>query len=206
MLSFLRRAGFGFLFLPLGLAPAPAAAHPHVWIDYTVTALFAGNDLTALREDWHFDESFSASVLHDIVGPRAGRQAGGFSPEQIRTLHDKAFASLQDYGYFHQVWIDGGPAAAPGGGISAFSARRDGDRLVYSFVYTLAQPVDPARNRIEIGIWDDSYFVAVAPAENPAALRLENPPSAQCRITAAEDRGRPIYFGSVFPQTIRIAC
>lgn len=191
---------FGFL-----LATPAALAHPHVWVDYTVTGVFSGRTLTALREEWHFDEGFSATVLHDILGEKSAKKAApAFSAAEIRALHDKAFENLKDYHYFHHVWIDG--QAVKPGRVRDFTARRDGDRLVYGFTYDLAQPVDPATAQVEIGIWDDSYYVDVGPIEHRVAAGLENPPAPACQIAIAPDKARPIYFGSVFPPTIRIAC
>jgi ABC-type uncharacterized transport system substrate-binding protein len=204
--SFRRFAVLASLPIAFALAPAPARAHPHVWVDYLVTGIFAGKSLTALREEWHFDEDFSATVLHDILGEKAagGHAAAAFSAAEIRTLHDKAFANLKDYHYFHHVWIDGRAQGA--GRVHDFTARREGDRLVYAFTYDLAKPVDPAADHVEIGIWDDSYYVDVGPIEHRVAASLENPPAKACKIGIAPDKSRPIYFGSVFPPTIRIAC
>lgn len=188
------------------LTPPAAMAHPHVWVDYTVTGLFSGRSLTALREEWLFDQDFSATLLHDILGEKTSdRHAkAAFTAAEIRDLHDKAFENLKDYHYFHHVWIDG--RAMAGGHVRDFTARRSGDRLVYAFTYDLARPVDPAKDKVEIGIWDDSYYVDVGPVEHRVAATLEQPPTPACRIGIAPDKGRPIYFGSVFPPTIRIAC
>lgn len=206
MLSIRRLAALIALLIALDLVPAPARAHPHVWVDYLVTGVFSGKTLTALREEWHFDEDFSATVLHDILGEKAAGQhaAAAFSAAEIRMLHDKAFENLKDYHYFHHVWIDGQAQGA--GRVRDFAARREGDRLVYAFTYELTKPVDPAAADVEIGIWDDSYYVDVGPIEHRVAASLENPPAKTCRIGIAPDKGRPIYFGSVFPPTIRIAC
>src|SRR3546814_19142213 len=77
----------------------------------SVTGLFTGKTLTALREEWRFDEDFSATVLHDILGEKAARKAAPpFSAAEIRALHDKAFENLKGYHYFHPVWIEYGRA------------------------------------------------------------------------------------------------
>ena len=55
--------GFGVVF---GMA-APALAHPHIFIDAKVTVVFDDSGaISALRNEWTFDEAFSSWVIQGL--------------------------------------------------------------------------------------------------------------------------------------------
>jgi len=66
------------LAIALVLAPLAAArAHPHGWIDIR-TELLTDDDgrITAIRQAWLFDETYSAFVLDDLEREGPGREEG----------------------------------------------------------------------------------------------------------------------------------
>ncbi len=178
-----------------------AEAHPHVWIDYSLTAIFADGKVVALREEWRFDDAFTATVLHDVLNGAAAPTA--FSAATLASLKQKAFDNLRHYDYFTHGWASSKAVAV--GEATGFAARMSGDRLVYDFVVPLTTPVDPRRKTLRFGIWDDTYYVDVGPAGKDA-VRVEGSGSEGCRATVADDPDHPIYFGSVLPKTATIAC
>jgi ABC-type uncharacterized transport system substrate-binding protein len=189
------------LAVPLCLLAAAAHSHPHVWVDYQLTALFEQGRVVALRQDWSFDEDFTASILTDIV-KQPGE--GALSADDIARLKDSAFANLRNYDYFNHVWMEDQPVAIDKD-VKMFDARLDGDRLAYRFTTVLAQPVDPHAGAVRIGIWDDSYYVDFGPAKDRPP-RLEGKGSESCKASVGEDKAHPIYFGEVFPPSILISC
>ncbi|MDR3438284.1 DUF1007 family protein [Telmatospirillum sp.] len=189
------------LALPLCLLAGSAESHPHVWVDYDLTALFEQGRIVALRQDWSFDEDFSASVLTDVVKHRS---KGPLLPGEVAKLERSAFSNLKNYGYFNHVWAGDKPVALDKD-VKDFEARLDGDRLAYRFTVVLSQPVDPRAGAIRIGIWDDTYYVDVGPAKGHAP-RLEGAGAEGCKASIGEDKKHPIYFGSVFPPSVQISC
>lgn len=184
----------------LCMAAPPAAAHPHVWIDYELTVIFAKGHVTALRQQWTFDEDFTAAVLRDIAGAKPGKPLG---KAEIAKIEKDAFSNLEHYDYFTHVFVGSGKVGV--GKATGFTARVAGPKLVYEFELPLATPVDAKATPAGIGIWDDTYYVDVGPAEGKPP-RLEGEGAASCKAVIVEDHQHPIYFGSVFPKTVRITC
>ena len=191
---------------PLLLLTQPASAHPHVWVDTIVTALVEDGKITALREDWTFDEDFTASVVSDIrksKGPATDRQTP-FSAAEIARLKKDAFSNLKNYDYFTHIW-HGGKAVKIGPEVSDFSARMDGDKLRYVFQVSLPSPIEAKTAPTRIGIWDDSYYVDVGPVKGKGAA-VEGNGAESCHARIIEDKDHPLYYGSVLPQVAEISC
>jgi ABC-type uncharacterized transport system substrate-binding protein len=80
----------------------------------------------------------------------------------------------------------------------------DGPKLVYSFVLHPKAPVDVPAAPVEIGIWDDSFYVDVEPADTPGAVSVSG--DAGCRAAIVTDKAHAIYGGLVTPETIKVSC
>jgi ABC-type uncharacterized transport system substrate-binding protein len=187
--------------LLLALSPVSRAeAHPHVWIDYDLTVQFDAGKIAALQMEWSFDEDFTAAVLRDVVGEKKVKT---LSAPDVAKIEKNAFSNLKNYGYFTHIFVGDGKAGV--GAVTKFSARLNGAKLIYTFNLGLAQPVDPKAGPIGIGIWDDTYYVDVGPAEGHEP-KLTGGGSASCKAVIVADHQHPIYFGSVFPQVVRVTC
>ena len=71
----------------VGLAAGPASAHPHVFIDYAVTLVVAGDRVDGVRLAWTFDDLFSGFILQEFDKDRNGTLSagGGSSASRRRT-------------------------------------------------------------------------------------------------------------------------
>jgi len=193
--------------LLIGAAGSPAWAHPHVWVDTTVTALVKDGKVVALRQDWSFDEDFTATVLADVRkvnGMAAMAQAKPFTPGEMAKLKQDAFSNLKNYNYFTHVW-SGAKAVPVGKEVTGFSARMEGERLAYTFTLPLAAPVDVKAGPLAIGVWDDTYYVDVGPATK-APGGVEGDGSAACHSRVVESKEHAIYNGSIYPKMVEITC
>ena len=197
------RAGFwqalGLGLIALGAAGA-AWAHPHVWITWRLTPVLTGGKVVALTEDWVLDGTFSSMLLQDLAPDHP--KGAPLGAAEVAGLRDHAFANLAHYDYFNQAWAGARPVRF--GPAQAFTARLQGDRLVYRFTLPLADPVDLRAGPLEVGIWDTSYYVDLEPPEQGDAVSL--PAGLACHAPVAPDAARPIYFGTVTPLAVRISC
>jgi ABC-type uncharacterized transport system substrate-binding protein len=195
-----RRSWAAVAGLAVAVMPRVAVAHPHVWIDYELAVMFEQGRVTALHQEWSFDEDFTAAVMRDIVG---GQKVTKLGPAEIAKIEKNAFSNLKNYDYFTHVFVGDGKVGV--GEAKDFKARLAGAKLIYDFTVPLAKPVDAKTAPVGFGIWDDTYYVDVGPAEGQAP-KLEGDGSAACHATIIEDHQHPIYFGSVFPKTMRVSC
>ncbi len=161
------------LFFPLLSLPVPASAHPHIWVDYAVTAVFDGRGLEGFRVVWIFDEMFSEQI----------REMGGFkkgspSAAQVRKIREAAFDNLRGHGYFSHIRID--DREFPVATVRDFTARAQGHRMVYEFFIPCAVPAAATPTTVSFLNFDRENFADYTPDRqqplqivNPAALLVE---------------------------------
>lgn len=198
--SILRHIGVCILGLLVILGGATGAdAHPHVWIDTVATFVFDRGKVVSIRLEWTFDEFFSESLLDSIHSKKKGR----LDAKEIKELYEKDFANLKNYEYFIHLRLGG--KKLPVREVSDFSAAVVKGRVVYRFMVRLPSPVDPVGTAIVLSVYDESYYVEVAFAEEDP-IRFEGGGDALCRYDVHEDRNSPFYYGMVFPQQVRLDC
>jgi ABC-type uncharacterized transport system substrate-binding protein len=143
---------------------APALAHPHVWVTIRSQIVYAPDGrATAVRHAWTFDDMFSAFATQGLPQQTKGQ----FTREELAPLAEVNVTSLKEYGYF--------TFAKAGGRTVAFLDPRDywldyrDAMLTLHFVLPLREPA--AGKRLELQVYDESYFVAfeLAP-QQPVAL------------------------------------
>jgi ABC-type uncharacterized transport system substrate-binding protein len=148
----------------------PALSHPHVWIDTRAILHFDDRGrLTALSEEWVFDDGYAAFVIEDL--DKNGD--GVLSPAELQPIIDQNAATLEKWAYFTVFKVDGrrvtlGPAAN-----AHMSYAKE--QLTFSFSLPLAQAVDVHDLNIAFSIFDPTFYIEIVPAEtNP--VRLESGP------------------------------
>ena len=179
---------------------SPAQAHPHVWITYLATLVFHGGEVTALREQWTFDQDFTLVALGDLP---TGAATKVLKPSDIPILEKSEFSNLRNFAYFHHVFL--GAVDQGIGALQDFTARLSGQELVYNFTLALKSPIDPRVTPPEIGIWDDTFFVDVEPASD-AGITMEGDGSAGCKTAIVQDDAHSIFDGMVTPPAIKLTC
>jgi ABC-type uncharacterized transport system substrate-binding protein len=189
-----------FCVLPLAALPAPANAHPHVWINYSMVAQTQGTLLVAMQQTWIFSKGFPFSLVGDFSHmPRSGPLNAGYTA----TFKAQAFSLLKSSNYFTHVFVDGRAVAL--GEARNFSVSIEQGQIVYRFLLPLAKPVDVKRERVTLGVWDETFFVDFEAAAQPM-LTLGAGSPGSCKAVAFEDRDHPVFGGSVIPQASRLSC
>ncbi|SAL21690.1 hypothetical protein AWB69_01460 [Caballeronia udeis] len=186
--------------LPLAALPAPAQAHPHVWINYSMVAQTQGTLLVAMQQTWIFSKGFPFSLVGDFSNMP---KSGPLNADYTATFKAQAFSLLKSSDYFNHVFVDGKAVAVAEA--RNFSVSIEQGHVVYRFLLPLVKPVDFKRERVTLGVWDDTFFVDFESAAQPA-LTLGAGSPRNCKATAFEDHDHPIFGGTILPQASRLSC
>ena len=177
------------------LRPSPAAAHPHVFVD--VSLVFAINDtgLTAIRQNWLFDDLFTQAIMSDL----------GLTPETLatpqgqETIRNGAFAYLKNYGWF--TFIESGGKRIPVTETRDFRASLRENRLVYDFSVPLDLPLDRIRD-FRMGVFDKEYYTDIVLADGGVAFEIDGTVRASHTIQSAKDQS---YWQFIVPDMIHLS-
>jgi ABC-type uncharacterized transport system substrate-binding protein len=152
------------------------AAHPHVWVVGTTDILFdAQGRITGLRQNWTFDEMYSAFATQGL-----GEKGKPPSRETLAPLAQTNVESLAEFGYF--------TAARESGKALEFGAPKDywleaDDNLIVRLHFTLPlkAPVE-AKKPFSFQTYDPTYFVDFT-TEKTDPARLVDAPKG-CSLSA----------------------
>lgn len=134
--------------------PTTAQAHPHAWIDLDSRLIFdADGRLEALELHWLFDEFYTAFIAEEFT--TAGMEPSAF----LEAVAAENLANLEEYHYFTELKQDGTRLAL--GEVRRFATGLDDERLWLEFEVTLAEPADPAAGRIDLAVFDPTYWIEV---------------------------------------------
>ena len=176
---------------------AAAIAHPHVWVTSTAVAQMRGTTLVAVQEKWTFSKGFPVAMIGDLSGlPRSGPVDAKYTA----LFKEQAFSALRGADYFTHVFADGKRVSFAEA--RDFSIVIERGRITYSFVVPLLAPVDVAHAGVELGVWDDTFFVDFQPGSPPVTFDVT---PTGCSVQSFEDRNHPIFGGTIFPQASRCA-
>jgi ABC-type uncharacterized transport system substrate-binding protein len=175
--------------LGASVAAAGADAHPHVWVTMRTAILYAPDGaVTGLRQDWTFDDMYSAFALAGIQAKKKGQ----FTRAELQPLAQVNVDSLKDFGYFTFAKLDGKrrqamrsrPRATTG---SIMIPRQQ--MLTLHFTLPFKQTV-PAK-RLVVEIYDPEFFIDFTFAENDA-VRLVGAPT-QCKFMAEKPQDENFF-------------
>lgn len=175
------------------------AAHPHVWIDSHSEFHFSDGRLDRVSHRWIFDQAFSQSILFDYDSNRNGT----IETSENRLIEAEAFSNLRHYGYFTHLEVGGREIEITE--TEAFQASVENGRLVYRFEIPLDLTVAAGWQRINLGVWDETYFVEVRYDSPAAALYGAREEGVEIDLGLRENPGKKYYAGLITPEEIRLA-
>jgi len=209
--SELKKPGFALILM---MAASSAQAHPHAWIDVRSTIVMSAEGLiSAIEEEWLFDDLYSAAVVDGFKNDSPGQAATvrDFAPDVIK--------NLEPYGYFMRITVDDRPVKL--NTVTEYKSEMKGQQLLLSFTAPLAEPVDPKRYAVSFAVYDPTYYIHMAHlAQQPPAIRSKTQTDCAARVEqanpSAEDFARafsldqgasPQYdLGHLFAEKVRIQC
>jgi len=173
------------------------SAHPHLFIESSLIIHFDEKGLAGIEETWVFDEMFSASVIDD----QDKNQDGKFDEAETAVIKEEAFDNLKDFDYFTYIRINGEPFAPEY--VKGFKPSIEKDKLVYNFYVPCHVSASVANKKIEVSIFDTSYFTAVTMLDEKPAL--QGTPDA-FEVSTLMYRNKDFVFlgRDGFPETLTI--
>ncbi|WP_169741273.1 DUF1007 family protein [Andreprevotia chitinilytica] len=198
--SLFRRLAATFAVLGSMVCLPAANAHPHVWAQFKVSVAIDAKGAPTLQEEWTFDEGFTGMLMGD-VRPK-GDLKKQLNNKEVAQLKKDAFDNLANFNYFNHLRTTRGPLNA--NPATDFKARLQGNQLVYSFSLTIKDALDLRKEMLEVGLWDESYYVAMDP-ESENAIQV-NAAALKCKTNTFLDKKSPIMYGMIFPAVTRIVC
>ena len=154
-----------------------AQAHPHVWVTMNSELVYAPDGaVTGVRHAWAFDDMFSAFATQGIET----KQKGVFTREELAPLAQVNVDSLKDFDYFTYARANGRKTEF--NGPTDYWLEYKKDVLVLHFTLPFKAPVKA--QRLEVDVYDPTYFVDFSMAEKDP-VTLVNAPSA-CKLTVVQ--------------------
>lgn len=200
--------------LALMLAPLSLHAHPHAWIDVRSTVILSAEGLvSAIEEEWLFDELYTAAVLEGLQSDSPGKKVvvGDFAAEVIE--------NLGPYGYFMRITENDRPVKL--GTVTQFKSEMQGQQLKLSFTAPLATPLDPVRQSVSFSVYDPTYYIHMTHGpKDPPAIKSKGKSSCQAHLEppkpSAEDFARAFALdqsqtpeddlGYLFAEKVHVRC
>lgn len=186
--------------LPLALlvAAPPAAAHPHIWIEASAQLQLTQGAVRAIEVTWVFDDLYSYAVAADFDRDGDGR----LDAAELQELAELSRQNLADYGFFTHLRIAGEHRSPRQ--VKDFRATVEEERIVYRFTVPLDPPEPLQGGRFAFSLFDETYYVDVALADDGVSLAGEVPTA--CSERREQDLGQPLYFGLFFPTYVTVSC
>jgi ABC-type uncharacterized transport system substrate-binding protein len=200
----------------IALAPVSASAHPHAWIDYRTRVIFNDdNKITAIREHWLFDSTYTEFALHDY-----GKYKGGVPTHKLlMDLANENLKNLKDADYFTVLEESGKKKKIES--VSNPDSYMEKGRIALDFTVTLKEPADAVKNKVDYMIYDPSYYVSMLHDKENAIvlegknagkcsyeLATPNPNKATVSLATAIDKNgkAPDDLGAYFAQRMTLSC
>jgi ABC-type uncharacterized transport system substrate-binding protein len=195
-------------------------AHPHVWVTVRSEIVFSPNhQITGIRHAWTFDELYTAMAMQGVDADGDGI----LSKEELKPVVDAMVASLKPFDYFTYVHVNGDENVLPLKPPERYSLDYNGKVLTLHFTLLLEKPVDASNQKVELDVYDPSFYVAFGfdkdepvklagtPAEGCGAEIKTPDPSAEEDAKALSEAffiqlGPTSNFGAQFAQTAIITC
>ena len=154
----IKRCFFAALWLCLVSIPI-AQSHPHMWIDLKSKIIIEKkSQVSAIYQEWLFDDFFSASLIEEASQDPKGLKAG------IRGVVEEILDNLQPHDYFTLVKVDGQQILS--NPIESFDVKIRENRVWLSFSLPIMDQVNITVQKFSYSIFDPTYYIEMLYFEN----------------------------------------
>ena len=149
-----------FAALSLCLVSIPIAqSHPHMWIDLKSEIIIEEkSQVSAIYQEWLFDDFFSASLIEEASQDPKGSKAG------IRAVVKEILDNLKPHDYFTLIKIDGQKISSDP--IKSFEVKILENRVWLSFSLPIMEQVNVTAQNFSYSIFDPTYYIEMLYFEN----------------------------------------
>jgi len=179
--------------------PSLALAHPHVWIEAEATLVVENAKVAAVDLVWRFDPFFSGQMQGDFDRNRNGK----LDPDELEQLTRQTQLALKQFSFFTHLHI--GKDRPRIDTVENFRIEAGDAGVAYRFRVPLPKPIDPQTEGFAVGFYDETYFADVQ-ADEARSVRVIGDLPRGCALRLGERAEEPIYFGSIYPKLVKIAC
>ncbi len=153
-------------FIILLIMNVPCMGHAHIFIDYTVTAVFDQANITGLHVSWTFDKMFSAFIRKEFDMDKNE----SFSTQESGQIFSKSFCNLAQNDYFAIITLDKKnlPVAKPENFIAEL-IKKEGV-VKYSFFMPLNIPVTQDEQLLLIYFFDPVIYISFTVMKRDIAI------------------------------------
>ncbi len=170
---------FGLLALAPTLAVTPVLAHPHVWVEAHEQVLFdKDGKVDGIRNDWVFDEMYSAFAVQGL-----GKPGALATSKELAPLAKTNVESLKDFDYFTYAKVDGHKLVFGAPTDYELEERAD-KRVVLHFTLPLETPTKTG-HFLTFQVYDPSYFVDFELASKDPVVLADAPSGCSKTVLGA---------------------
>ena len=155
----------------LVVLPSRLRAHAHIFIDYTIQAVFDEGQLQGFRATWTFDRMFSAFIVKQFDSDKNGK----FDDKETANVYRNSFMNLKKNNFFTYVKIDHDdvPVPIPTG----FECELLTDEEVIRYAFFLPIPVDVGtdKRRVSVFFFDPVIYVSFTVMKDDVTVSNSDP-------------------------------
>jgi ABC-type uncharacterized transport system substrate-binding protein len=167
----------------IGAAPH-ARAHPHVWVTMTTEILYGPDgSATGVRHAWTFDDMFSAFATQGLEQKTKGQ----FTREELASLAKVNVESLQEYGYFTYVKVNGKQHKDALLDPIDYYLDYDPKETVLTLHFTLPFKTPVKAKTMDVEVYDPEFFIDFAFADKDQVRLVHAPEKCAASVVKPHD-------------------
>ena len=160
------------------LAIPSAAAHPHAWITMNATLKFnKQGKVYAVYQEWKFDKEYSALAIEGLDT----NKDDFYSPDELEPLSIENIKALEEYNYFTYLNVNGEKSKFST--VKKYGQYFANGQLNMSFTVPLKTPIDPRTAKLNLKIYDPTFYIAMDYQKtNPVSVLGDMPKSCKIKL------------------------
>ena len=191
-----------------------AEAHPHMWIDLKSEIIIQDQTLvSAIYQEWLFDDFFSASLIEEASQNPKGREVG------IKAVVEEILDNLEPHDYFTLINVNGKKISS--NPIKSFEVDVRENRVWVSFSLPISKEVDITAQSLAYSVFDPTFYIEMlyfegetvsftgdVPTSCSTKIKQPNPSTEAVLLSRSPDLDKVPNqsIGRLFAETVVVNC